>query len=88
MVGILILTGTAFILSIVIVIVSSLVNKDSEQLQKIEQMLPGLNCGACGYGSCKGMASEILKNIEAYKKCRPLRGEKKEKLEKYLQIEK
>ena len=30
------------------------------------------------------MAEALLKNKEELKKCRPLRGEKKENLEKYL----
>lgn len=84
MTGILILSLTALILSIVIVVINTLINKEDPNVKEIEDMLPGLNCGGCGYGSCKGMALEILKRREAYKACRPLRGEKKEKLEKHL----
>ena len=65
---------------------SSLISKDNDDIKKIEEMLPGLNCGGCGFGTCQGMACEILKNKEAYKNCRPLRGEKKEALEKFLGI--
>ena len=46
--------------------------------------LPGYNCGACGYGSCAGMAKEMLKNLEAYKKCRPLRGDKLAEMEDFI----
>lgn len=88
MIGILLLTVVALLLSIIIATVSLLINKDNKDIEEIEKLLPGLNCGACGFGSCKGMAYEILKNIEAYKNCRPLRGEKKEKLEEYLKIKK
>lgn len=85
MIGILVLTLTAFILSIILTIVSAIVTREDSLIEEVEKMLPGLNCGGCGYGSCKGMACEILKNnIEAYQNCRPLRGEKKEKLEEYL----
>ncbi|HPF83596.1 MAG TPA: (Fe-S)-binding protein [Bacilli bacterium] len=84
MLGILILTVTALLLSILLVFVSSLVNKENPKIKEIENMLPGLNCGGCGFGSCNGMACQILKDKEAYKNCRPLRGEKKEALEKYL----
>lgn len=85
MIGILVLTGTAFVLSIILVIVNMAITKDDRLIEEVEKLLPGLNCGGCGYGSCKGMACEILKNnIEAYQNCRPLRGEKKEKLEEYL----
>lgn len=85
MLGIIILTATAFILSIILVFVSSSINKNNNmEEQKIEELLPGLNCGGCGFGSCHGMACEIIKNKEAYLNCRPLRGEKKAKLEEYL----
>lgn len=82
--GIIILTLTAFIISIILVTVNSTINKENKDEKEIESMLPGLNCGGCGFGSCHGMACQILKNKEAYKNCRPLRGEKKEKLEEYL----
>lgn len=88
MIGMLLLTLTALLLSIIISAVSLLVGKDDKDIEEIEKLLPGLNCGACGFGSCKGMACEILKNIEAYKSCRPLTGTKKEKLEEYLDIKK
>ena len=84
MTGILILTLTALISSIILVTINSTINKEDPKEKEIESLLPGLNCGGCGFGSCHGMACQILKNKEAYKNCRPLRGEKKEKLEEYL----
>ena len=84
MTGILILTITALISSIILVTINSTINKEDPKEKEIESMLPGLNCGGCGFGSCHGMACQILKNKEAYQNCRPLRGEKKEKLEEYL----
>jgi len=84
MIGILILTGAALLISIILVLINSTINNEDSEVKKIESMLPGLNCGGCGFGSCHGMACQILKNIEAYKNCRPLRGEKKEALEEYL----
>lgn len=58
----------------------SSVGKEKEYLE----MLPGYNCGACGYGSCAGMAQAMLKDPEAYKKCKPMKKEMKEKIEEYL----
>ena len=84
MIGILVLTGTALLISIILVLINSTINNENSEEKKLESMLPGLNCGGCGFGSCHGMACQILKDKEAYKNCRPLRGEKKEKLEEYL----
>ena len=84
MIGIVVLTVTALILSIILVLVDYLINKEDPKVKEIEELLPGLNCGTCGYGSCKGMATELLKDKNLYKNCRPLRGEKLEKFKKYF----
>lgn len=80
---IIILTAVAFILSIILVLVDSLLHKTTKA-DRIEKFLPGYNCGACGYGSCHGMATELLKNKDAYKKCRILKDPSE--LKKYLKI--
>ncbi|CCY45592.1 putative uncharacterized protein [Clostridium sp. CAG:1193] len=45
-------------------------------------MLPGYNCGACGYGSCVGMANALLKEKNAINKCKIAKN--KEEIIKYL----
>lgn len=82
---IIVMTLTAFIISIIVVIIDSKFKIETKQdNSKIEELLPGLNCGGCGFGSCNGMACAIRENKENYKKCRPLRGEKLEKFEKEI----
>ncbi len=78
MIGIIIITITSLILGIILV---SIDNED-----EILKHLPGLNCGVCGFGSCKGMKDAINKDKNNYLKCKPLRGKKKEELEKILNI--
>lgn len=85
MIGILIITITALILGFILVSVDEKKDKTDD---KILECLPGINCGSCGFGSCKGMVDAIKKDKENYLKCRPLRGEKKEALEKLLNIKK
>ena len=84
MIGIVILTGTALVLGTILVIVDLTINKKDEREEEFLKRLPGYNCGTCGYGSCSGMACEMCKNIDAYKKCRPLRGDKLKEMEEYL----
>ena len=76
--GILILTLTALVLSIIIVLIDSKLNDKDDSVTDIEKYLPGINCGACGYGNCHNMACKIKENYEEYKKCRILRGTKLE----------
>lgn len=80
MLGILILTITGLIMSIILVLLDSKETKSDEFLK----YLPGYNCGACGYGSCNGMAEKMVENIENYKKCKPLRGEALKKMEEFV----
>ena len=79
--GIIVLTLTAFILGIIIVLIDSKLNTKDNNVEEIEKYLPGINCGACGYGSCHNMACKIKEDYNEYKKCRVLRGEK---LQKFL----
>lgn len=76
--GILILTLTALVLSIIIVLIDYKLNDKDDSVSDIEKYLPGINCGACGYGNCHNMACKIKENYEEYKKCRILRGTKLE----------
>lgn len=84
MIGILIVTITALLLSVILVLTDLFINKKDNNEEEYLNRLPGYNCGACGYGSCSGMACEMLKNIEVYKKCRPLRGEKLKEMEEFI----
>ncbi len=40
-----------------------------ELLTKIEELLPGANCGACGYPGCVGLAEAIFSGTAEPKKC-------------------
>ena len=80
--GIIILTIAALILGIILAVTQELLR--DKRVEELEKMLPGYNCGACGHGSCKGMAEAILENKEEYKKCRILKGDKLTSLEDYL----
>jgi len=84
MIGVFILTGIAFLLAVLLVFVDSKLNEEDIDIEKVLDLLPGYNCGACGYPGCKEMSHEILKEKENYKKCVPLRGENKKKMEEYL----
>ncbi len=80
--GIIILGLTALILGIILSVTQELLR--DKRVEEIEKRLPGYNCGACGHGSCKGMAEAILLSKEEYKKCRILKGDKLVELENYI----
>lgn len=73
MIGIIIFTITGLILGTILVLTDNHFKKN--KTDKIEEYLPGYNCGACGFGSCAGMKEAILENKENYKKCRFIKEE-------------
>ncbi len=87
-VAVVILTSLSFLLGIIIVLVTSIYEKKDERFEEVLKRLPGFNCGSCGYAGCADMARHILEEKEVYKKCRPLRGDKLEEMEKFLENEK
>lgn len=84
MMGVIILTFVALGLGMLLVFIEDHFSSDSKKLEEIEKLLPGYNCGACGFGGCHGMAEAIIEDESAYLKCRPMKVEMKEKLEDFL----
>ena len=81
MIGILLLTVLACIISIILSLIDK---KEESKKEEYLKRLPGFNCGSCGFGSCEGMAEAMCKSVENYKKCKPLRGEKLSEMEEYI----
>ncbi len=79
MIGILIMTLLAFVLSIILVTIYGKTEKED-----YVKYLPGYNCGVCGFGSCKGMSEAMKQDINNYKKCKLLKGEALEKMEQMV----
>ena len=73
MIGILIFTVTALLLGTLLVLTDNHFKKEDN---KIEENLPGYNCGVCGFGSCAGMKEAILENPDNYKRCKLLKDSK------------
>lgn len=70
MIGVIYFTLITFLLSILIVVLNNLLFNGNNKEEEIVKLLPGYNCGACGFGSCSGMAKELLKNKNNISKCK------------------
>lgn len=45
--------------------------KEDERIGEVEKMLPGANCGACGFPGCRGLAEALIQGKEKkVSKCR------------------
>ncbi|MGI6324431.1 MAG: (Fe-S)-binding protein [Bacilli bacterium] len=82
--GVIIITLLSFIFGLLLSITYYYLNKEDEQMKKIEAMLPGFNCNVCGFGSCKGMVKQALADISNLKKCRFLKPERLREIEEYI----
>lgn len=84
--ALLILAGISLLLGILVTIFSKILYvKEDTRIEEVTKMLPGYNCGACGYPGCNGMAEALVNKKEATPdKCKPSKKENKEKIINYL----
>ncbi len=68
----LILLGLGAILAVLIFFVTKFLSvKEDTRIDDVEKMLPGANCGACGFPGCRGFAEALVKQKEKkVSKCR------------------
>ncbi|MBR4455039.1 MAG: electron transporter RnfB [Solobacterium sp.] len=52
--------------------------------EELLAMLPGYNCGGCGYPGCSGMAAALADGSGSIDKCKPSKADAKEAIRKYL----
>ena len=55
------------------------------RVEDITKMLPGYNCGGCGYPGCAGMAEALVNKESEVTSCKPSKPEAKEAIKQYLQ---
>ncbi|HOA11151.1 MAG TPA: (Fe-S)-binding protein [Bacilli bacterium] len=59
--------------------------KEDPRFEPITEMMPGINCGTCGYPGCKELVVAMLKGeVKNLGQCRPLRPDAKAKIKEYL----
>ena len=55
------------------------------RVEKINELLPQFNCGACGYPGCMGLAEAIVEENGRVSDCKPIKPEGKEAIYAYLE---
>jgi electron transport complex protein RnfB len=82
----LVLAGIGFVLGFLIFIVEKYFHVEEDtRLQTIQGMLPGVNCGACGFPGCAGLAQAIFDGKGKPNQCKPISADKRKVLEDYVQ---
>ena len=60
--------------------------KEDPRLEPLTEMMPGINCGTCGYPGCKELVVALLNGeVKNLGQCRPLRPEAKAKIKEFLE---
>lgn len=54
--------------------------EEDDLLSEVTNMLPGYNCGACGYPGCKKLAQKIIESNDQVYKCKPLKEEQRQRI--------
>lgn len=71
-VAILLLSGLGFIFGLVLAFVAKIFHIEvDDRIEKIIKILPGINCGICGYAGCSGYAEALVKNDVDVNLCLP-----------------
>ena len=86
--AVLILLGIGLIFGIILAIASKVLYvKEDERIDEVAKLLPGANCGACGYAGCRALAEAIVsKKEEVISKCKVGKKEKNfDPILKYLE---
>ena len=59
--------------------------KEDERVEHVTQLLPGYNCGSCGYPGCSGLAEALVSGkVKSVSTCRPSKADKKQESVDYL----
>ena len=55
-----------------------------EREAKVTEMLPGYNCGGCGYPGCSGLAAALIGKETDTVSCKPCKADRKKESVDYL----
>ena len=89
LVNILIAGGIILAIAVVLGVGLAVANKyffveEDDREKKIVDILPGYNCGACGYVGCESLANAILEGeVEFVKTCKVISESSAEELKTY-----
>ncbi len=72
LVPVIIVAAIGLVLGVVLSLASHfLAVKTDERVEKVRELLPGANCGACGYTGCDGYAAAIVSGEAGLTECAP-----------------
>ena len=56
-----------------------------KRVEEVLALLPGYNCGGCGFPGCSGMADALCEGSAKIDQCKPCKADQKDVIRKYLE---
>jgi len=86
--GVLTLAALSFVFASLLVVAHKKLHVDEDpRIEAANQMLPGTNCGACGYPGCLGLAQAIVDGSALPGKCTVMTEDERELLARFLGVD-
>ena len=84
--AVLVVLIAGIILAIALAVADKFLKVEENPAKKdIEAMLPGANCGACGFPGCAGLAQAMAdKKVKDAHACKVINGDKANELQTYI----
>jgi electron transport complex protein RnfB len=82
---VLVLAVTGLLFGVLIAILSKVfyVEEDT-RVEQVHEMLPGYNCGACGFAGCNGLANAIINDGASVNSCKPIKQDQAQLIRDFL----
>jgi len=85
----LVLAITGGVFGVLIAVLSKVFHvKIDERVEKVIDMLPGYNCGACGSPGCAAFGEKVVSENADLKLCKPGKQEMRDSIRAYLDEQK
>ncbi|MDI9519115.1 MAG: (Fe-S)-binding protein [Bacillota bacterium] len=62
--------------------------EEDTRVADVTALLPGYNCGGCGYPGCSGLAVALVEGTAKVELCKPAKADKKQEIKEYLEANK
>lgn len=77
--------GTGLVLALLLAVADKYLTVEVDpRITEVTKMLPGYNCGGCGYSGCSGLATGLVEGTATKVSCAPCKPENKQKIKDYL----
>jgi len=88
LIAVLTLAALCFLFASMLVLAHRFLHVDEDpRIQEVQDMLPGTNCGACGFPGCLGLSEAIVSGSALPGKCTVMNDDEREMVAEYMGVD-